>query len=182
MFLKLLQILLSRGTDLTITGTDLDLITSLTFGGDVEVTEFVSQSTTSIVVTVPTNATSGDVISVLPSGIEIAVGEITLIEPTAAIEDVEDSYGVGETVVIAGTDLDLIATAAFTGADPVSVTLVDGKLNLEVTEAAQSGAIILTTDNGTTVTVDDFVTTKPVATLPSDATPLDELTIVFYFR
>ncbi len=166
------------GTDLTITGTDLDLITSFTFEGDVEETEFVSQSATSIVVTVPTNATSGDVISVLPSGIEITVGDITLIEPTAAIEDVKDSYGVGETVVIAGTDLDLVTTAAFTGVDAIAVTLTDGKLNLEVTEATQSGAIILNTANGTTITVDGFVTTKPEATFPSSVTPLDELNIV----
>ena len=147
-------------------------------GGDVEVTEFDSQSASELVMTVPTNAISGEVVSVLPSGIEIQLGEITLIEPTAAIEDMKNSYGVGETVVIAGTDLDLVTTAVFTGAEAVSVTLTDGKLNLEVTEAAQSGAITLTTDNGTTVVVDGFVTTKPVATLPSDATPLDELTIV----
>ncbi len=166
------------GATLTIAGTDLDLITSLTLGGDVEVTEFESQSATSLVVTVPTNATSGAVTSVLPSGIEIEVGDITLIEPTATIEEMADSYGVGETVIIAGTDLDLVTTAAFTGADAVSVAVTNGKLNLEVTEAAQSGAITLTTDNGTTITVDGFVTTKPVATLPSDATPLDELTIV----
>ncbi len=166
------------GTTLTIAGTDLDLITSLTFGGNVEVTEFESQSASSIEVIVPTNATSGNVISVLPSGIEIEVGNISLIEPTAAIDEIQDSYGVGEMVVIAGTDLDLVTTATFTGAEAVPVTLTDGKINLEVTEAAQSGAITLTTDNGTTITVDGFVTTKPVATFPSDATPLDELTII----
>ncbi len=166
------------GTALTIAGTDLDLITSLTFGGNVEVTEFESQSASGIEVIVPTNATSGNVISMLPSGIEIAVGNITLVEPTATIDEIQDSYGIGEVVVIAGTDLDLVTTATFTGAEAAPVTLTDGKINLEVAEAAQSGAITLTTDNGTTITVDGFVTTKPVATFPSDATPLDELTIV----
>ncbi len=166
------------GTELTITGTDLDLVTSFTLGGDVTVTEFENQSVTGIVMTVPTNATSGDVISLLPSGIEIEVGNITLIEPTAAIDEIQSSYGVGEVVVIAGTDLDLVTTATFTGAEAAQVTITDSKLNLEVTEAAQSGVIILTTANGTTITVDGFVTTKPVATLPSNATPLDELTIV----
>ncbi len=166
------------GTALTITGTDLDLVTGFTLGGDVTVTEFESQGATSIVMTVPTTAKSGSVTSMLPSGIEIAVGDITLIEPTAAIEDLKDSYGVGETVVIAGTDLDLVTTATFTGDVATPVTVTDGKINLEVKTAAQSGTITLAMYNGTTVTVDGFVTTKPVATLPSDATPLDELTIV----
>ncbi|MCU4157279.1 hypothetical protein J1N10_14985 [Carboxylicivirga sp. A043] len=166
------------GTALTIAGTDLDLITAITLGGDITVSEFASQNATSLVMTVPTNALSGQAISVLPSGIEIAIGNITLIEPTAAIEEVKDSYGVGEIVVIGGSDLDLVTTATFTGGEATPVTLADGKLNLEVSEAAQSGDITLTTANGTTVVVDGFVTTKPVATIPSDATPLDELTIV----
>ncbi|MCW3806367.1 hypothetical protein [Plebeiibacterium marinum] len=166
------------GTALTITGTDLDLVTGFALGGDVNVTEFESQSATSIVMTVPTNAKSGAVTSVLPSGIEIEVGDIALIEPTAAIDEIKDSYGVGEMVVFAGTDLDLVTTATFTGAEATPVTITDGKINLEVSEAAQSGAITLATANGTAITVDGFVTTKPVATFPSDATPLDELSIV----
>ena len=166
------------GTALTITGTDLDLVTGFALGGDVNVTEFQSQSATSIVMTVPTNAKSGAVTSVLPSGIAIEVGDITLIEPTAAIDEIKDSYGVGEMVVFAGTDLDLVTTATFTGAEATPVTITDGKINLEVSEAAQSGAITLATANGTAITVDGFVTTKPVATFPSDATPLDELSIV----
>jgi len=166
------------GTALTITGTDLDLITAITLGGDVTVTEFVSQSETGLEMTVPTNALSGQAISVLPSGIEIVIGNITLTEPTAAIEELKDDYGVGETVIIGGSDLDLVTTATFTGGEATPVTLTDGKLNLEVSEAAQSGDITLTTANGTTVIVDGFVTAKPVATFPSDATPLDELAIV----
>ncbi len=166
------------GTDLTITGTNLDLVTGFTLGGDIEVNEFVSQSETTIVMTVPANTLSGAVTSMLPSGVEIAVGDITLIEPTAAIDELKDSYEVGETVVIAGSNLDLVTTTTFTGGEALPVTLADGKLNVEVTEAAQSGAITLTTANGTAIKVDGFVTTKPVATMPSDATPLDELSIV----
>jgi len=166
------------GKSLTITGTDLDLIASVKMGGDIEVSEFVSQSASSIEVTVPLEAQTGAVVLNLPSGIEIPAGDITLVEPTAAIDDRKDSYVVGETVVIAGTDIDLVKTAAFTGVDPMTVTLTDGKLNLEVMAEAQSGPITLTTANGTVLTVEGFVTTKPVATMPSSATPLDELNIV----
>lgn len=166
------------GAALTIAGTNLDLLTNMTLGGDVEVTEFESQSASEIVMTVPTNAKSGAVTSLLPSGIEIAVGDISLVEPTAVIEEMKDSYSVYETVIIGGTDLDLVTTAAFTGAEATSVTLAEGKLNLQVTAAAQSGPITLNTANGTTITVNGFVTAKPLATWPSDATPLDELSIV----
>lgn len=166
------------GTELTIAGTDLDLITTVILNGDVMVDEFISQSATSLVLTVPTTTQSGKAISILPSGIEIAIGDITLIEPTAAIEDMKDSYGVDETVVIGGTDIDLFTMAAFDGDEATEVVLTDDKINLKVTAAAKSGSITLTTANGTTVMVEGFVTTKPVATFPSDATPLDELMVV----
>jgi len=166
------------GTALTITGTDLDLVKSVKLGGDKTITEFTEQSETSLALTVPADTKDGAVTLVLPSGIEIAAGDLTLVVPTAAIEDLKASYGVDETVVIAGTDIDLVTTATFTGVEATPVTLTEGKINLTVTAAAQSGPITLTMANGTTVTVDGFVTTKPVATLPSDATPLDELNIV----
>ncbi len=165
------------GATLTITGTDLGLVSAITIGDDIEVTEFESQSATSMEVVVPLDTKSGAMTLVLPSGIKIAAGDIMLVEPTATIEDVKTSYGVDETVVIAGTDLDLITTAAFTGVEASSVTLVDGKINLKVSEAVQSGPITLNTANGTAVVVDGFETTKPVVTLPSGATPLDELKI-----
>jgi hypothetical protein len=166
------------GANLTITGTNLDLTTKIIFGGDKQVTSFVSKSATTLVVTVPANAITGAVTLVIPSGIEIAAGNITLVEPTAVIEDLKVSYGVDETVVISGTDLDLVKTATFTGGEATAVAITNGKINLKVTAVAKSGLITLTMANGTTITVDGFVTTKPVATLPSNATPLDELSIV----
>ncbi len=165
------------GTTLTITGTNLDLVKSVKLG-DKTVTEFTDQSETSLTLTVPADTKDGAVTLVVPSGIEIAAGDLALVVPTASIEDIKESYGMDETVIISGTDLDLVTTATFTGAEVIPVTTTDGKLNLNVMAAAQSGSITLTMANGTTVIVDGFVTTKPVATLPSDATPLDELNIV----
>ncbi|MFV0592186.1 MAG: IPT/TIG domain-containing protein [Draconibacterium sp.] len=165
------------GTTLTITGTNLDLVKTVKLG-DKTVTEFTDQSETSLALTVPADTKDGAVTLEVPSGIEITAGDLALVVPTAAIEDMKDSYGVDETVVISGTDLDLVTTATFTGAEAAPVTITDGKLNLNVMAAAQSGPITLTMANGTTVIVDGFETTKPVATFPSDATPLDELNIV----
>lgn len=169
---------IKAGTNLTITGTDLDLTTKVVFESDVQVTSFVSKSATSLVVTVPVTTIAGAVKLVVPSGVEVAAGNLTLVETTAEIEDMKVSYGVDETVVINGTNLDLVTKAAFIGGEETAVTLTNGKINFKVTAAAKSGPITLTLANGTTITVDGFVTTKPVATLPSSATPLDELNIV----
>src|SRR5690606_9895779 len=45
--------------NITISGTDLDLITEITFGGDVTSSEFVSQSENEIVLSVPVGALTG---------------------------------------------------------------------------------------------------------------------------
>lgn len=165
------------GKTLTIAGTDLNLVASVQFDG-AEVTELtIAQDAKSLTLTVPATAKDGDVVLVTHSGVEVAVGEVNFLKPTATIENVQESYGVGETVVLAGTDLDLVIKAAFTNDEEKEVTLIEGKINLAVTEAAQSGAITLILDNGSTLTIDGFATTKPEAILPDDATPLDELEI-----
>jgi len=169
------------GSTISITGSLLRLVKSVRFqnADDVNVAQAdPTKDISEISVVVPANAKSGAVTLVLHSGVEVAAGTITLVAPTVVIDNIKESYGVDESVVISGTDLDLVVTAAFTNDEAKEVTLVDGKINLKVTAAAQSGGITLTMANGNTVVVDGFVTTKPVATFPSDATPLDELSIV----
>ncbi|MFT3740948.1 MAG: hypothetical protein QM786_19535 [Breznakibacter sp.] len=169
------------GSTISITGSLLRLVKFVRFqnADDVNVAQAdPTEDIAALSVVVPVNAKTGAVTLVLLSGIEIAAGDITLVEPTAAIEDLKVSYGVDETVVISGTNLDLVATAAFKGGEATAIALTEGKINLKVTAAAQSGDITLTLANGNTIAVTGLVTTKPVATLPSNATPLDELSIV----
>ena len=166
------------GTAFTISGKDLDLVASVKFQ-EAEVSEFVvSEDAKTLTLTVPATAKDGEVKLVTYSGVEVLVGNTSLVQPTAAIEDKKVSYGVGDIVVISGTNLDLVVSAAFTNGEATAVTLTGGKINLTVTGVAQSGVITLTMANGNTVAVDGFVTTKPLAVIPADATPLDELSIV----
>ena len=69
------------GSTLTINGENLGWIKSISFAG-VETTKFtVSEEKKSITVTVPTNAPKGDVTMTTYSGITVAAGSITTINP-----------------------------------------------------------------------------------------------------
>lgn len=72
------------GADLTVTGTDLDLVTSITFENAAAITSFISQSPTQIVVTVPMGVLRGRVkLGVLNSTLIVQSNDI--LEITGAV-------------------------------------------------------------------------------------------------
>lgn len=173
---------IKAGEKLTIEGTQLNQIATVAFNGasaDSVKVENVYAELNSITVTVPTAATDGVVTLTSYAGVAYTTAAIKLTQPTVSIKDAKASYGVGEKVVIAGENLDLIASAAFNGDEAKNVTIAeDGTISLTVTEAAKSGDITFTLKNGATITVSGFVTTKPVASdFPASATPLDKLSV-----
>ncbi len=173
---------IKAGEKLTIEGTQLNQIATVAFNGasaDSVKVENVYAELNSITVTVPTAATDGVVTLTSYAGVAYTTAAIKLTQPTVSIKDAKASYGVGEKVVIAGENLDLIASAAFNGDEAKNVTIAeDGTISLTVTEAAKSGDITFTLKNGVTITVSGFVTTKPVASdFPASATPLDKLSV-----
>lgn len=174
---------IKSGETLTITGTQLNQIQIVKFNGaanDTIKNADVYKELTSISVTVPAAATDGVVTLISYAGEEYTTAAITIKQPVVSIKEAQTSYGVGEKVVLEGIDLDLIASATFNGeTEATAVTLADdGTISLTVTTAAKSGNITLTLNNGNTITVSGFVTTKPTVELPTDATPLDKLTLV----
>jgi hypothetical protein len=75
-----------RGADLTITGTDLDLVMGVLFkGSDDPVTEFKSQSETEIVVTIPDYTNKGKISLVAFSGLKVESSAV-LIMPLPPLE------------------------------------------------------------------------------------------------
>lgn len=187
---KLTNTTVKAGNDVEITGKLLRLVKSVTFQG-VDAIDVAAEDPTKdvekIAVSLPAAAQDGEVTLTLFSGNTVSAGNITTVVPTGSIKDAKASYGVGETVVIEGENLDLIASAQFDGeASATAISTAegavytrdsDGNIVLTVPAAAKSGDITLALANGSSIKVSGFVTTKPVFTFPSSATPLDVLNI-----
>lgn len=184
MGVKLANSTVKAGQTVKIEGTLLRLVSTVTFEG-VEPISVAQQDPTkdieSLSVVLPAEAKSGEVVLTLLSSLEVSAGELTALLPTAAIADTTKLYAVGDTVVIGGSNLDLIAGAAFTTDEADTLDFVasaDGAaLKLVVSKAAKSGDITLSLANGDKLTVGGFKTLKPVFTFPASATPLDKLTV-----
>lgn len=136
---------------LTVKGTDLDLVTQITFpdGSFVTATEFVSQTETQIVLTVPITATNGELILTAPSGVEVADGSLTIQLPivTSLSPDDPAEHVEGNSLSLIGTNLDLVAKIKFPGVtNPVTTfTKTSTKIDVEIPAGVQGGTIILTT-------------------------------------
>lgn len=139
--------------NLTITGTDLDLITSIMFGGDQEVTEFVSQTPTQIVVSVPAAAEKGIITLKQASPVEVVTNEeVTIILPVATTVTPNPAVPGVDEITITGTNLDLVAELTLAGVDgPITVAASEflshsaEEIVLALPEAAKAGAIKYTT-------------------------------------
>lgn len=145
-----------HAANLTLTGTDLDLVTSIKFPGNTTIMKnaFVSQNETSIVVTVPTNATNGKLTLSAPSGLTVqTAGSITIILPnvTAFTPSGSLDHDPGVELTMTGTDLDLIDKLTFPGV-PTPVTTFVSKsateLKVIIPEGATGGTVVMTTIHG----------------------------------
>lgn len=147
--------------NLTIVGTDLDLVTKIEFSGGASVhkANFVSQSETEIVVTVPATTTNGKLILTAPSGLEVETeDELSIILPnvTAFSPASTDDHDPGVTLTMTGTDLDLVAKLAFPNVpDPVTsfVSQSGTQIQVVIPAGAQGGTVVITTIHGYTVPI-----------------------------
>lgn len=146
-----------RHTDnLTISGTDLDLVTEVKFpgGGSVAQGDFVSQSETEVVVAVPSTTTNGKLILVAPSGLEVETeDEISIILPNVTAFSPSDTgdHDPGVTLTMTGTDLDLVQKLAFPNvAEPVETFVSQSATQIQVVipAGAKGGTVVITTIHG----------------------------------
>ncbi len=164
------------GSPLTITGTDLDLAKKIVFGGEKQVTGFVSQTAAQIVVDVPAAARDGKLKLIPASGVEtefatglvMAVPTITQVTPNPA--------KTGSDVTVTGTNLDLVTSVVFGGEKTGEIAAGGTATGITVTipvDAIPGVVTFNTAANKTVVTAATLDLVKPAIT---NITPLTLLT------
>lgn len=141
------------GDKITISGKYLNWVKGVTFAQDTTVTEFVSQTMTELVVTVPFGAQTGPIIfsagGTEPLSIE---SDTELVITLPAIKSFAPTIAEREkNLTITGTNLDLTMGVLFTGtSEPVTafVSKAPGQLVVKIPKAAMKGKISLIAYSG----------------------------------
>ena len=142
-------------SNLTISGTNLDLITEIVFFENISVlaVDFVSQSETEIVLSVPATVEKGTITLKQRSPVEITTSqELEIILPVGASVTPTPAVPGQENITIAGTDLDLVAQLMLPGGITVSSTSFISQSETEIVmlfpEDAKSGVVSYRTIHG----------------------------------
>ena len=142
---------IKAGQELTVSGSHLDLVTAVTIGF-VTVTEFTQQSGSKLSFVLPDNVGDNEVLLNHASGVEVPAGTLTTVVPSelsvapSPVKNLTD-------LTITGKDLDLVTGLSFPHADDAEFAYADGKITVNVPEAAQEGDIVLAMANGKSVEV-----------------------------
>jgi len=142
---------LKNGAEITVTGTDLDLISSVTFGGGKVGTIKTGGTSTQIIVTSPNDAVSGVVSFATKAEKTVTGPSLTFVDPVFTSFDPSSQKAKAD-ITISGTDLDLVTDVTFTGGvKGVIGTRSETQLTVKVPVGAKTGKITLTTKNGKSI-------------------------------
>ena len=151
---------IKNGAVLTITGEDLDLVSGLSFPNS-DWAEF-SYADGKITATVTELAQEGDITLSLANSKNVFVS-YTLVKPVVTGFSANPASA-GSDVTIEGTDLDLVSSVYFPGAEAVDVAEAsETAITVIVPTAAETGKIALNLKNGTSVEGIELAIDKPVA-------------------
>jgi hypothetical protein len=155
---------IKAGAELTITGTSLDLVEKVIFGGGKEATGFTREGLTTIKVDVPADAQDGVVTVVAWSGVEVqSAGALTLAVPVAtAVNPLLVKNGASAT--IAGDNLDLVTAILFgeveVEADSYTIN-GETEIALTVPETASADRITLVAASGKIAAIKNIAYVAP---------------------
>ena len=170
-----------NGKSLTIKGSDLDLVTTIIFGGDKR-GNITKQTAGEIEVSVPVDATEGPATLNLRSTKTVQTGAIALVKPTIT-NFTPISTQANKLVTINGAHLDLVDKIVFSGDKEVKVTgNNESKIEVTVPSGTQTGAFTLVTTNGTRIVSGQSLTllssnVPTVTGLPARAKPGQMITL-----
>ena len=166
-----------NGDEITITGKDLDLVTSISFPSAAADSFTANKEGTSIAVTVPMTATAGDIKLSLANGDEVTAA-YSLVKATLTgivLDEGATEVTAGKTFSVTGTDLDLIESATL-GGKTVEIAVANDGLSAVITTSSSSvtGKVVLTQYNGETlesteevkIVYDSYII---VSSMPSEA-------------
>lgn len=137
--------------DITVTGTNLDLVEKVTFGGDKQGSIKAGGSATQIYVTVPVDAVSGVVDFITKAAKTVHGPFLTIVDPVFT-SFAPASAAAKTDIVITGTDLDLVTKVMFTGGIQGTIgTRNLTQLTVTVPVGAKTGKITLVTKNGSLI-------------------------------
>jgi hypothetical protein len=145
------------GNDVTLTGTNLDVVTSATLNG-VTLTRG-TQSATSLVLTIPSNATSGFIqlngVAISQQLTVVGALRITSLSPTTVV--------VGNTLTINGSNLNRAVSVTFANNSATAnvATATASAATVVVPAAAQSGVVRVNGNMNDNVTSSTSITVVP---------------------
>ncbi|MCB0569820.1 MAG: IPT/TIG domain-containing protein [Phaeodactylibacter sp.] len=173
-----------NGQNVTVTGTNLDLITRVTFGGNKAGAILGGGTATQITVKVPPTATEDLVTFRTAADKTVNSAEVLeLVKPTiTGINPMQAQFG--DEITIEGNDLDLVKSVIFTGS--VEAVVNNASLNMatvNVPIGALNGPVAVVTGNGSVVTSSfDFTlllsTNAVITDMPAIAAPGDMISII----
>jgi Bacterial Ig domain/IPT/TIG domain len=138
------------GATVTITGTQLDVVTSVTFGGASQ-SVFTSQSATQIVTTVPANAVNGPLAVLSSNGTATTASAFTVTPSTPSLSGFTPPSGItGDPVTLTGTLFTGATSVSFGGVAQGTLTVVSPtQITTTVPPGAVTGPLTVTTPGGT---------------------------------
>ena len=166
-----------NGDEITITGKDLDLVTSISFPSADAESFTANKEGTSIAVTVPMTATEGDIKLTLANGEDVtAAYKLVKATLTGIVLDAGTTeVTAGKTFSVKGTDLDLVKSATL-GGKTVEIAVANDGASAVITTNSSSvtGKVVLTQYNGETlesteevkIVYDSYII---VSSMPSEA-------------
>ena len=155
----------AAGSDVTLNGTDLDLVTAVTFAQDL-VVEVKDPAADALTVAVPTAAETGKILLSLANGTQVEAPELAIDKPAGAYIAVfpEDLYAPGTMFIVDIENADHLTGVQVDGVD-VNYILNGSTLYFSIpADATRGSQLTLVSDNGSvtyTMNIDpgDFIVT-----------------------